>query len=154
MASFELLAVLMYGLPCRRGARCHGIVGYSGDRRGHRQPRQLLFERFMSTRYPLCGILMELALQLQKRDWVLGLEWLPREANRPSDDLANGNFKKFTPELRVEVDLRRLDFAALPAFLAEGRKFLAELRSARAARVDGDVRRERKRETLREREPW
>ncbi len=78
-------------------------------------------DKLMTSKYPLCCVLMELAAQLEARGARMLLEWVPRGRNEPADALSNGDYRLFDPELRVEVDLEEVEFKVLPAMLATGK---------------------------------
>ena len=77
--------------------------------------------------------------------------------------LTNGQFHLFDPQLRIPVDLDRLDFGVLNTFLEEGPAYFDEVealraseraaRRARGPRAPG-AKRKKAGETLRERQPW
>ena len=56
-----------------------------------------VIERLMTTKFPLNVILMELVCQLQKRQYHLDLQWIPRLQNIEADALTNGDFEGFCP---------------------------------------------------------
>ena len=45
--------------------------------------------RLMSSSFPLCCVLMELAARLEESRTILELNWIPREENQEADDLSN-----------------------------------------------------------------
>ena len=53
------------------------------------QGNSFVVSKFMSTKFPLTLLLMELAEQLRSRGLELHLTWLPREMNQPPDDLSS-----------------------------------------------------------------
>ena len=59
--------------------------------------------KWMSTKYPLTVLIMELSETLRTRDCELCLEWVPREKNQLADDLTNEKFDHFPMELRVRL---------------------------------------------------
>eukprot|EP00438_Fugacium_kawagutii_P014330 Skav232174 [mRNA] locus=scaffold4749:104086:104403:- [translate_table: standard] len=67
----------------------------------------------MTTAFPLSVILMELALQLQKIQVDLELQWIPRDQNVEADSLTNLDYSLFEPSKRIKVNLEGLDFIAL-----------------------------------------
>ena len=74
----------------------------------------------MSTKFPLCIVLMELSSQLAERGLHLGLGWLPREAIRPADALTNSDLSEFFPEKRIEVQWTDLKFKVLDRLMVRG----------------------------------
>ena len=53
--------------------------------------------KMMTTKFPLCAILMELAAQLQDKELNLQLHWVPRDQNTEADELSNFNAARFDP---------------------------------------------------------
>jgi len=93
-------------------------LGFSAstDNRGN----AFVFDRLMSTKWPLAPVLCELAAQLRRRGAQMWLKWIPRESNQPADDLSNMKFDRFELVHRVPVDVAKLDFIVLAALLAAG----------------------------------
>ena len=128
------------------------------------QGNSFLLDKLMTTKYPLGVILIELAWQCARQRISLRADWVPRLQNEEADDLTNGRFEKFSPELRVPVDLSSLEFGVLPKLLQEGEDYFEELEAKRAearrareeGRTSGSAGRGggRRRATLRERDPW
>ena len=54
-----------------------------------------------------------MAAQLDLYSLDLSLSWIPREQNEDADDLSKERFGNFDPELRMEVDMEKLDFIIL-----------------------------------------
>ena len=63
-----------------------------------------LVTRLLTTKFPLCVVLMQLAWTLHCRDLELRLDWLPRLQNRKADALTNGDFSGFSADLRIEIE--------------------------------------------------
>jgi hypothetical protein len=62
-----------------------------------------MLDKLMSTAFPSCVILMELAMQLRDRGFLLDLLWVPREENVAADKLSNGDTDSFAPHLEIPV---------------------------------------------------
>ncbi len=90
--------------------------------------------KIMTTKWPLSAILVELAWQLQKRGWLLRLEWRPRQLNQAADRLSNGDTTGFDPAKRVEVTAEMLRGEILPLLLAAGENWGAQLEALRQAK--------------------
>ena len=90
-----LISVMAFG-----GAESAGtdaslkLVGGLTDNSGNRYA----LTRLMSSKFPLCGVVMEMAAQLERRGMRLTLDWCRREDNQDADDLSNGDTKNFNPE--------------------------------------------------------
>ena len=86
------------------------------------------------------------------------LEWIPREANREADRLADGEWEGFDVAHSVHVDFEQVSWLVLPELLSAGQKFYAEALKSRAsgkqATRGGRALVRRKRQTLKERDPW
>ena len=76
--------------------------------------------RLTASKYPFCVILMELAVQLERRGLELRLCWAPRDQNMEADALTKDNFHDFDPAKRVNIDLRSMRFVVLDELLTTG----------------------------------
>ena len=79
--------------------------------------------------------------------------------NEEADALTNSDFRHFSSEHRVDVDMERLPFGVLPRLLETGEAFIKELNDMKAAKAlsceaAGRKRRKIKGESLRETNPW
>ena len=116
----------------------------------------MVLNKFMTVRFPLAPVLMELAVQLRMRNLELRLDWLPRDLNQPADSLSNFDFQEFSPELQVKVQLEDMNFCILDEMLEEGAAMYAELAKLKAQRL---VKQPWKgvagtRSRLKDRQPW
>ena len=165
IASLELLAVLLGVIfllppadfdPGRHATAwaslCLAAAGTDN------QSNELLIDRMMTTKFPLCAILMELSTQLEQRGIGLALRWRPRELNTEADALTNGDFSLFSDNLRVPASMAAVPWVLLPDLLEKGQAFLDELRLERAAkraRPDGEAARKKpKVQSLKTTDPW
>ncbi len=104
-------------------------------------------------------LLLELSEQLRARGHVISIEWRRRDANVEADDLANSNFSKFNPLLRVEVDTSRMVWKVLSEALELSTSIFDDIVARCSEKVvqDNSARvqkaRGRKR-TLQETDPW
>jgi len=159
IASLELLAVLVAVMVLVPPQEARGtsagraaITAYTDN-----QGNGFVMDRLMTTRFPLCAVLMEVAHQLDRAGVVLDLRWIPRLQNIEADALTNWEFEGFDPARRIHVDLAELPFAWLPDLLRAGEKFyqdiddLKEAKRAQAEEAGGRVGRRLK---LRDRDPW
>ena len=67
--------------------------------------------KMMTTKFPLCAILMELAAQMQDKELNLQLHWVPRDQNTEADELSNFNASRFDPALEYRSILASFLFA-------------------------------------------
>jgi hypothetical protein len=58
--------------------------------------------KWMSTKYPLTILIMELSETLRTRDCELNLQWVPRDLNQLADDLTNQKFDSFPSDKRIQ----------------------------------------------------
>ncbi len=100
--------------------------------------------------FPLCGVLVELACVLEKKNVRLDLHWVPRESNEEADELSNLITNRFNPDLRIEIDLASASWEVLPEIMRAGIEFQSENKQ-----VGKQAKRKRqKKATLRETQPW
>ena len=113
--------------------------------------------RGLTTSFPLCTVAMELAAQLEARGAELFLSWIPRDANKEADRLADGRWDGFDERLRVHANLSEVNWLVLNDLLKAGQAFCAEGRKAAGGRAQARPEGRRatgKRRKLRERGPW
>ena len=114
--------------------------------------------RGMSSAYPLCCVCMELSAQLEERNAILELDWIPRDQNPEADALADGRSEGFSPNLRVDARHALSHWLVLDKLLDEGATFYAEnapLKDALFKRASSPrVRQGGPAKKLRETEPW
>ena len=81
-----------------------------------------VLQHFMSCKYPLSSVVMELAMQLKKINLELDLGWIPRGQNTAADALTNHEFEGFDPEKRIMVQFEEIKFLVLGKLMANGRR--------------------------------
>jgi len=119
IAAAELLAVTIAVMVFKKDAkwlRANGrfsITGFTDN-----SSNSFVVDKYLSTKFPVSLVLMELAHQLGDMEVALNLHWIPRGQNEEADDLSKGRFDKFNEKKRIEVDLEKMDFQVIP-FLAE-----------------------------------
>ena len=123
ISTLEALAVVValkvyYGETPRRNRSSIRIVPTTTDNRGN----GAALNKLMTTKYPASAVLMELAAYSKKMGLKASVEWSPREANREADALANGELSQFSPELRIPVDARQLQWTVLREALSHGKE--------------------------------
>ena len=163
IASLELLGALlgvMLLLPLGDFGRQAGTtglitVGCATDNQGN----SYLVDRLMTTKYPLGIILVELCHQLALRHAALRARWVPRDQNEEADSLTNSDFRHFSADKRIAVELEDLPFGVLHGLLAKGEAYVAELAAARAngKQAGGPAEKRQKKIQglgLRETQPW
>ena len=149
IASLELLAtlaaVVVFGLPVQAAGRVR--CSASTDNKGNAQ----VVKRWMTTKFPLCAFLMELAIQLQRSGAELWLHWIPRLQNEEADALSNGVHAGFDPALRRRFDLQTFQGVVLHQMLAEGANLYDEIKEAKKGKF---IKKLPKSQPLKTKEPW
>ena len=114
-----------------------------------------------SARFPLCVVLMELAVQREALGLHMDTEWAPRYANEEADALSRGVVDGFSPDRRQGGEsLQDMKFIVLEERMALGERFYREAQEKRAADAEGQTPKPRRRKkgkkalTLRQRDPW
>ena len=159
IASLELLGTLLCWLAFGRDASPKGPgMSFSGstDNMGNAH----VIDRRLTTKFPLCAILMELSAQLSRAGASLTLDWIPRLQNTEADELSNGITTSFQEVNRVHLDLGNLDLLILPELIGYGSSLYEALDKRKLDRAGQQVapggrRAERPRGSrLRETDPW
>ena len=125
----SLLSVMIFSPPTSQGTGVTLALTGATDN----QSNMYALRRHMTTRFPLCVVLMELASQLELRNMDLELRWRPREQNVPADSLTNNDFTGFSAAKRVEVEVTALQWLVLPWLLVESTALFAAAAEATAA---------------------
>ena len=114
--------------------------------------------KLMTTRFPLCAFVMELAAQAEARGVRLEAEWTPRDRNQEADDLSNLRTSSFDPSKEVKVNLNGRGWLVLPMLLEAGQSFhvqkLAEIEQRKLEERSGGRRKKKKENKLKFREKW
>ena len=137
----------------------HGREKRNHDDGGeHRQPGHVL-SHFMSCKYPLSIVVMELAAQLKIAGLELNLGWVPRGQNVESDALTNSEFEGFDPEKRIQVKFEDLEFVVLGQLMDKAASLDEEIKLAKTSKeAKGDRPRDtlpkKKRGQTRWEDPW
>ena len=165
IASLEWLATL-YAVKAfwPEGAADGGVVTLTGTGVTDNRGNSYVVSRMLTTKFPLCAILMELAEQLESRGSWLKQAWCPREQNIEADALTNGDFHQFSPENRIEMNPVEMKWVTLEEMLEAGGSMEQELRrlreekkaiKARAKYVKKRLKRKRSAaDALRNKDPW
>ena len=160
VASLEALAVLVAVITLTEPVAGGNVLGsvllpLLTDNRGN----SFALTRLMSTKYPLCLLVMELAVALEERSLALAAEWAPREWNAEADAITNSKFEGFSPGMRIPFSMQDYPWKVLDGLLQDGRVFYREAQEARSAARLGTGRVIRRggrgrRASLKERGPW
>ena len=112
-------------------------------------------DRFATTKYPLCLVMMELSYQLRTRGIELDIAWRPREENIEADALTNHDYRAFCPERRVHVDWASLRFGVLSDLIGKAEQYYGLLMDLKVRKgPPAQTAKRAKRRRLRESEPW
>ena len=163
IASLEFLGVLvgiMVLLPeTPASASANGLISFTcgTDNQGN----MFLLDKLLTTKYPLGVILMEISCQLGRRQAAMRANWIPRLQNEESDALTNSDFRHFSEEKRVHVDLDDLPFVVLRQLFDVGEAYVAEREALKTAERERKMSKgfsgekaKKKSETLRAKRPW
>ena len=153
VASLELLAVvfglvLLVDTAGRDGGRL-GRVAFSvgTDNQGNSG----LVRRWMTTKWPLCAVAMELSSRLTALGLDLQLDWRPRTTNVEADALTNQDFSGFDLAKRVNSESTLGELKVMNELLSLGSSFESSKRRAVEAFAKSEAPR---RVSLRLADPW
>ena len=93
-----------------------------------------VMSRLLTTKFPLCVVLMRLAWELHGRNIDLRLDWLPRLQNREADALTNSEFEGFDPKLRIHVGPGELVTGVFKELMDKGATLYKEVKELREKR--------------------
>ena len=124
-----LVSVMLFTEPERAYSDATLSLTGSTDNAGN----TFAVRKLMSTKFPLCVMVMELASQLEQRGLDLQLHWIPRESNQPADDLTNNCFDRFDPARRIDATAADLKWIVLPWLVAEASALFDQVAATKAA---------------------
>ena len=93
-----------------------------------------VLKKFLTSKFPLSVILLELVTQLKMAGLELDLGWVPRDQNTPADSLTNGIFDGFTETERIKVDFKDLKWLVLDEFMAKAGELDSEVKLAKTSK--------------------
>ena len=159
IAALELLATL-FCIVLFAGSFKGTQIAITGltDNRGN----SLALLKFMTTKFPLSAVLMELAAWVQEVSGGQGLSllWVPRLQNEEADALSNEHFDGFDMAKRIVVDPAEVQWKVLPSMVVYGTDLLArseELKARKATMPEETDRGNKRRKAghrLRDSDPW
>jgi hypothetical protein len=94
----------------------------------------LAMHKFMSTKWPLGPLLMELSEQLRHRQLELHLKWERRDVNTEADAITNEDFSAFSAGNRVEFNFGDLPWRVLPEAMKWSQQIYTMTQEAKAKR--------------------
>ena len=131
IASLELLATLvavqLWAKESQRGSKGVCWIKAGTDNLGN----TYAVNKWMSTKFPLTLLVMELSETLRTRNCFINLEWVPREHNQLADDLTNEKFDNFPGDARIRWDGSEAKWCILQQLLEKSKEFLENLQKAR-----------------------
>ena len=119
-----------------------------------------LIDKYLSVKFPVSMVLMELSRQLSDLKAELQLHWIPREQNEEADDLSKEKFEAFDPANRIEVDFSALPLKVIPTLMQHAMDFDKEIQLKKVSKEEvrnkkaGAWQKTPAEEKLRLREPW
>lgn len=127
IAALELLATIiavkLWGKRARGGMKAK-MKAFT-DNKGN----AFALIRGMSTKYPLTVLLMELSEEMRALDLRMELEWIKREENQDADDLSNGDWRKFSEEMREDVRPETVEWRVLEKVQKRGEELYREVQA-------------------------
>ena len=79
--------------------------------------------KLLTTKWFLSAFVPELACQLEQRQLLLHMAWVPRAQNEEADAITNGDVRWFHPAMQVKANMDQLPFLMLGDLLAMGDEF-------------------------------
>ena len=93
-----------------------------------------VLKKFMSAKFPLSVILLELAAQLKSVGLELDLGWIPRDQNVPADSLTNEIFEGFDESKRIKVRFEDLEWLVMDELMAKAGELDSEVKLAKTSK--------------------
>ena len=157
IAALELTAVLVATM----------LFSGNGGSKGRRTSMRLtaltdnvansyVLKKYLSCKFPLSIILLELSCQLKKAGMELDLHWIPRDQNVPADSLTNGRFEDFEEDKRINVEFEDLEFIILKDLIEMAGKLNEEIKMVKTSKEAKGSKPEgkRKRGETKWKDPW
>lgn len=118
-----------------------------------------VLKHFMSCKYPLSIVVMELAAQLHALGMELDLNWVPRGQNTEADALTNAEFQGFDKSRRIDVQFEDLNFMILERLMEIAGDLDSEVKMAKTSKEakgdrPADTLPRKKRGSTRWEDPW
>ena len=107
IAALEMIATIacvrLFGSSANHEGKMVRLSGAT-DNKGNSH----VVSKSLTTKFPLCVVLMQLTADLGERGFELDLRWTPREENVLADALSNGDTTGMDPALRKRFELSDL----------------------------------------------
>ena len=133
IASLELIGTLISidcftrgeeGRPGKVKLALSGVTDNQGN--------AALLKKMLTTKFPLCCVLMELSVLLTQRKLGLRVEWWPRDSNAEADRISKGDFTGLDLTKRMPVQME--SYRMLYKMLAAGKALYQEVAELRTLR--------------------
>ena len=147
IAALEMLATLVALKLWSRVSKQKSFSTVWIRGRTDNQSNTAALKKWMSTKFPLTLIIMELSETLRSCGRFLDLAWLPREQNQLADDLTNENFRCFPDHLRKRWNAAGEKWMVLSYFAEKPHEFYNEIAKRKIERPPQE-RRSKKRKKL------
>ena len=105
IATFELMATLACVYLVGNPEQLQQVI-FPGST--YNIGNSFVLKKFMTTKFPLCCVLMQLAELLHSKGRKLSLVWLPRDDNYLAYAISKEDFRAFDEKLRLQVSLQDL----------------------------------------------
>ena len=125
------LAVMLFG-PDSHWHSKHGRLVLSGFTDNSSNAH--LIDKYLSVKFPVSLVLMELSRQLADMRSELQLHWIPREQNEESDDLSKGKLEAFDPSNQIVVDFSTIKFKVIPKLMEHAMAFDKEIQLRKSSK--------------------
>ena len=112
---------------------------------------QFAVAELLTTKWPLSAFLAEIAVQLETKNIMLDVAWVPRELNTEADAITNGDVAWLTPALEIKKEMQELPFLVLKELLGPGTEFHKNID---ATNLEGEEWRAKSNALLKVRHPW
>ena len=117
-----LLALLAFAGEDTQNCDATVVIGGLTDNRGN----SYVLNRPMTTKFPLCAVVMELAAQMERTNSRIALDWAPRKLNTEAGDLSNEVFDAFSAANRVRLSIIDYPWIVLNDLMEHGVNFEKE----------------------------
>ena len=110
--------------------------------------------KWMSTKFPLTILIMELSETLRTRDCELNLQWVTRDLNQLADDLTNQKFDSFPLDKRIQFVGGDTKWLVLDRLMHKAQEFHEELAREKKQRSSNPKPKPKRANKKRKMEPW
>jgi len=84
---------------------------------------RFVLSRLLTTKWPLVAFLSEISAQLESKNILFEMCWVPREQNQEADAITNSDTEWLNSDMCVASSLDGLPFLVLPDLLSRGEAF-------------------------------